>query len=100
MAVVQTMIESDAPFLFASINGVHAVDFSSLSQKYPVLPFLLRAKTRTEDEGGWRREDAVTKVSGYIAAFFSYVKENPSLAYLQSNLAMPEVVFLETSRPQ
>jgi hypothetical protein len=100
MAVVQTMLESDAPFLFASINGVHAVDFSFLSQQYPVLPFLLRAKIRTEDEGVWHREDAVAKVSGYIAAFFSHVKENPSLAYLQSNLAMPEAVFLETSRPQ
>ncbi|MDR0637738.1 MAG: hypothetical protein LBG27_02350 [Spirochaetaceae bacterium] len=94
MAVVQTMIESGAPFLFASINGVHAIDFSSIPQKYPVLPFLLRAKK----EGAWLREEAVTKASGYIAAFFSHVKENPSLAYLQSNLAMPKVVLLETSR--
>jgi hypothetical protein len=100
MAVVQTMIESKAPFLFASINGVHAVDFSSLPQKYPVLLFLLRSKTPTENESLWPREDAVAKTASYIAAFFSRVKENPSLAYLQRNLTMPESVFLETSRPQ
>jgi hypothetical protein len=94
MAVVQTMIESDAPFLFASIHGVHAIDFSSLSRQYPVLPFLLRANT----QGAWPREDALSKTADYIAAFFSRVKENPSLAYLQRNLEMPEAVSLETSR--
>jgi hypothetical protein len=94
MAVVQTMLESDAPFLFASINGVHAIDFTSLSQQYPVLPFLLRAKK----EGAWPREDALTKTAGYIAAFFSHVKEIPYLAYLRRNLEIPEAVFLETSR--
>jgi hypothetical protein len=94
MAVVQTMLESDAPFLFASIHGVHALDFSSLAQQYPVLSFLLRVKK----EGAWSREDAVPKTAGYIAAFFSQVKENPSLASLQRNLAIPEAVFLETSR--
>ena len=95
MAVIQTMIESEAPFLFASINGVHAVDFSALSQKYPVLPVLLP----TTKEGVWPREDAVARTADYIAAFFSQVKENPSLASLQSNLALPEAVFLETSAP-
>jgi hypothetical protein len=100
MAVVQTMIESEAPFLFASISGLHAVDFSSLPQKYPVLPFLLRANPQSENESVWPRKDAIAKTAGYIAAFFSHAKENPSLAYLQSNLAMPEVVSLETSRSQ
>jgi hypothetical protein len=94
MAVVQTMLESESPFLFASINGVHAIDFSAISQQYPVLPFLLPANK----EGVWLREEAVTKTAGYIAAFFSHVKENPSLASLERNLTRPEAVFLETSR--
>jgi hypothetical protein len=94
MAVVQTMLESEAPFLFASINGVHAGGFSSLAQKYPVLSFLLRGK----NDSVWQRKEASFNTAGYIAAFFSMVKETPTLAYLQNNLTVPGAVFLETSR--
>jgi hypothetical protein len=96
MAVIQTMLESEAPFLFASINGVHAVDLSSLSQKYPVISFLLRL--RGKKDSSWHRNDAILNTADYLAAFFSRVKENPSLAYLQNNLMVPGAVFLETSR--
>jgi hypothetical protein len=94
MAVVQTMLESEAPFLFASVNGIHAIDFSTFARKYPVLPLFLKGKK----EGLWSRENAIANTARYIAAFFSLVKDNGSAAYLSANLAPPGAVFLETSR--
>ncbi|MDR1096443.1 MAG: hypothetical protein LBL31_08645 [Spirochaetaceae bacterium] len=96
-AVVQTMADSEAPFLFASVNGVHALDFSALSRKYPVLTLFAKGKK----EGVWPREDAVANIAAYIAAFFSLAKDSLSVTRLAAHLANrvpPGAVFLETSR--
>jgi hypothetical protein len=96
-AVVQTMADAEAPFLFASVNGIHAIDFSAVSRKYPVFPLFIKGKK----EGVWPREDAVANIAAYIAAFFSLAKDSPSVAYLAARLANripPGAVFLETSR--
>jgi hypothetical protein len=94
MAVVQTMLESETPFFFASINGVHAIDFSSLPRKYPVMSLFFRGKK----EGVWPREEVTAKTADYIAAFFSLVKENASATDLSDSLERPGAVFLETLR--
>ncbi|MDR1231313.1 MAG: hypothetical protein LBK61_07925 [Spirochaetaceae bacterium] len=97
MAVVQTMIESETPFLFASVNGIHAIDFSAFFRKYPVLPLFIKAKK----EGVWSRENAVENTAAYIAAFFSFTKDSPSVNALVTHLANrvpPGAVFMETSR--
>jgi hypothetical protein len=99
MAVVQTMIESKSPFLFASVNGIHPIDFSAFSRKYPVLPLFVKGKK----EGVWPREDAVANTAAYIATFFSLAKDSASVTYLAAQLTNrvpPGAVFLETSRSQ
>jgi hypothetical protein len=96
MAVIQTMLETKAPFLFASINGIHAIDFSSLPHKYPVASLMLRGKK----EGDWPRETAVENTARYIATFFSLAGQDPSLQHLRGNLANPQAIYLETSRSQ
>jgi hypothetical protein len=94
MAVVQTMLESEAPFLFASINGVHAIDFTSFSRKYPIMSLFLKGKK----ESVWHRENVTANTADYIAAFFSLAETNASVTYLSDSLAMPGAIFLETSR--
>jgi hypothetical protein len=98
VAVVQTMLESEAPFLFASVNGIHVIDFSTFSRKYPILSLFLKGKK--EGPGVWPREDAIANVADYLAAFFSLTKSNVTVTYLADNLASPGAVFLETSRAQ
>jgi hypothetical protein len=94
-AVVQTMLESESPFLFASINGIHATDFSALPRKYPVFTLFFKGKK----EGVWPGEDTTSNTAGYIASFFSLAKSNTSVSYLSGNLAAPDgAVFMETSR--
>jgi hypothetical protein len=98
MAVIQTMLESGAPFLFASVNGIHAIDFSAFSRKYPILSLFLKGKK--EGPGVWPREDAIANMADYLAAFFSLTKNNVTVTYLADNLASSDAVFLETSRAQ
>jgi hypothetical protein len=98
VAVVQTMLESEAPFLFASVNGIHAIDFSTFSRKYPILSLFLKGKK--EGPGVWPREDAITNTADYLTAFFSLAKNNAKVTYLADKLASPDAVFLETSRAQ
>jgi hypothetical protein len=98
MAVVQTMLESESPFLFASVNGIHSIDFSTLSRKYPVLPLFFKGKNAGAKSGPWIREDTIPHTADYIAAFFSQTADGTTVARLADTLAAPEAVRLETSR--
>jgi hypothetical protein len=91
-AVIQTMLESESPFLFASFNGVHAVDFSSFLRQYPVMALFFKGKK----ESPYPRNNTMANAAGYIAAFFAQVKEDPSFSALTDRLAVPGLVSLET----
>jgi hypothetical protein len=102
IAVVQTMLESPAPFFFASVDGAHEIDFSSFASMYPVAPLFLKSSLpREETENAWPREEITARSAEYISTFFKRVKEKDSVsalkAALESAAGNTSAVLLQTS---
>jgi hypothetical protein len=107
IAVVQTMLESPAPFLFASVDGAHEIDFSTFANQYPVAPFFLKSSLpREEIENAWPREEITARSAEYISTFFRRAKEGNSVSALRAALESAALsntagntsaVFLQTS---
>jgi hypothetical protein len=101
IAVVQTMLEAELPFFFASVTGAHEIDFSTFSDEYPVAPIFLKSPTSGggggEEYGAWPRDEVIKRSAEYIADFFRLVNEGADANILKNSLETSGV-FLETSR--
>ena len=103
IAAVQTMLESPAPFLFASVTGAHEIDFSSFADLYPVAPLFFKSSLpRDDNENAWPREEITARCAEYIDMFFQRTKEGAAVSVLRTELSNTArgAVFLQTSELQ